>query len=39
LELIASDSVIAAKCRFVLDALERIHPGTRDALGYPPHSF
>ena len=39
LELIASDSVIAAKCRYVLDALERIHPGTRDALGYPPDSF
>ena len=34
LELIASDPVIAAKCRFVLDAIERIHPGMREALGY-----
>ena len=34
LELIANDPVIAAKCRFVLDAIGRIHPGMREALGY-----
>ena len=34
LELIANDPVIAVKCRFVLDAIARIHPGMREALGY-----
>jgi len=39
LELIAKDSAIAANRRYMLDALERIHPGTRHSLGYPPIHF
>jgi len=34
LELIANDPVIAAKCRFVIDAIVGIQPGLREALGY-----